>query len=72
MTEPEYKEVQKLLKEAFPPIDPELPRDQWPAMVRKLDASRLALPWYDWVLIGGSAGVLALFPRLILLFAYHF
>jgi hypothetical protein len=72
MTEDDEKEIQERLQEAFPPVTPQLRRDLWPAMLRKLDAPTLAPPWYDWALIGGSAGMLALFPKLILLFAYHF
>lgn len=72
MTAPNDKEVQDLLKQAFKPVDTELHRDLWPAMLRRLDAARPALPWYDWLLIGASASVMVFFPRLVLLFAYHF
>jgi hypothetical protein len=71
MKENDYKEVEKLLREALPPIDPNLRRDLWPLMLNRLGGSP-ALPWYDWALLGGTAGIVAFFPRLILLFAYHF
>lgn len=32
------KEIQRLLKEAFPPVDRELRRDLWPAMLGRLEA----------------------------------
>ena len=72
MTEQNDKEVQELLKHAFTAVDTELQRDLWPAMLRRLDAARPALPWYDWLLIGGSMAVMVFSPRLVLLFAYHF
>ncbi|MBV9301562.1 MAG: hypothetical protein JOY62_17205 [Acidobacteriaceae bacterium] len=76
MTEQNNRELRSLLKNAIPPVDPALPRDLWPDMVRKLKAPRSAvplrrLPWYDWALIASSASVLALFPKFILLFVFH-
>lgn len=71
MTEQESKEIQRLLRQKFPPMDPELRRDLWPAMLRRVDTSGSTLPWYDWALIGVSAGALTFFPQLILVFVYH-
>ena len=71
MKESQHEDLRKILQEALPPMDPELRCDLWPHMLRRLDASGSSLPWYDWALIGGSAGMLAFFPRLILLIAYH-
>jgi hypothetical protein len=65
------EEIQAALQEAFPPVDSELRRDLWPVMLRRLDAPTQKVPWYDWVLAGGLAGVAVFFPKLILLFAYH-
>jgi len=74
MSEHDEREIREALKQAFPPINRELGRDLWPAVLRKL-AARPArptrVPWYDWALIGVSAGVLLFFPQLILVFAYH-
>jgi len=70
MTEHE-REIRDALKQAFPPVDTQLPRDLWPAVLRKLDADHISVPWYDWVLIGLSAGVLLYFPQLMLVMVYH-
>jgi hypothetical protein len=65
------EEIRAALRAAFPPVDTELRRDLWPAMLRRLDAPAQRVPWYDWVLAGGLAGATVFFPKLILLFAYH-
>lgn len=65
------EEIQVALREAFPPIDTELRRDLWPAMLRRLDEPAQKVPWYDWALAGGLAGLTVLFPKLILLLVYH-
>ena len=71
MSEHDEREIREALKQAFPPINRELGRDLWPAVLRKLAARPTRVPWYDWPLIGVSAGVLLFFPQLILVFAYH-
>jgi len=63
--------IRAALREAFPPVDTELRRDLWPAMLRRLDEPPRRVPWYDWALTGGLAGATVLFPKLILFFAYH-
>jgi hypothetical protein len=67
----DLEEIRAALQEAFPPVNTELRRDLWPAMLRRLDAPAREVPWYDWALAGGLAGATIFFPRLILLFAYH-
>ncbi len=71
MKEQNHHEIRKILKKAFPPVDTELRRDLWPAMLRMFDERKAAVPWYDWALLGLLAGTLAAFPELILVFAYH-
>jgi len=71
MSEHDEREIREALKQAFPPINRELGRDLWPAVLRKLAARPTRVPWYDWALIGVSAGGLLFFPQLILVFAYH-
>ena len=40
------KELQALLKRAFPPFETaELQRDLWPRMLRRLDAQPFRVPW---------------------------
>jgi hypothetical protein len=71
MTELEARQIREALHQSFPPVNTELRRDLWPAVLRKLDARPVRVPWYDWVLISLSAGVFLFFPQLILVFAYH-
>jgi len=69
------EKVREAVKRAFPPVDQELSRDLWPAMLRRLQEGEerpsSTVPWYDWALAAGLAGVLLLFPKLALLLAYH-
>ena len=71
MQEHDDETIREALKRAFPPVDQELSRDLWPAMLRRLEKPVPAVPWYDWALIAGLAGVLLFFPKLVLLLAYH-
>lgn len=64
-------DIQKTLQEAFPAVDVELRRDLWPDMLRRLDARPQKVPWYDWALAGGLAAAMVLFPKLVVLLAYH-
>jgi hypothetical protein len=71
MTENDDRRIREALQQSFPPVNTELHRDLWPAVLRKLDARPARVPWYDWVLIGLSAGALLAFPQMILVLAYH-
>jgi hypothetical protein len=71
MTEHDDREIREALQQSFPAVNTELHRDLWPAVLRKLEARPAPVPWYDWALIGLSAGPFLFFPRLILVFAYH-
>ena len=71
MNEYDDRQIGEALKRSYPPINTELGRDLWPAVLRKLDNRPAHVPWYDWALIGLSASVLLFFPELILVFAYH-
>jgi hypothetical protein len=71
MHEQDHKEVRAALQRAFPPVDPELRRDLWPSMVRRLEMPRVVVPWYDWALAATLAAVFIFFPKLVLLLAYH-
>ena len=71
MTQSDEKEIQRLLKEVFPVADPELHRDLWPAMMRRLEAPRLTLSWYDWVLLAAVCGWIVYCPEGILQLLYH-
>ena len=65
------REIRDALKRSFPSVNTELQRDLWPAVLRKLDANQVRVPWYDWVLVGLSVAVLLFYPRLVLVLAYH-
>ena len=71
MLEDEARQIREALKQSFPPVNVELRRDLWPAVLRNLDAHPARVPWYDWALIGASASVFLFFAQLILVFAYH-
>jgi hypothetical protein len=71
MSEDETRQIRGALKQSFPPVNAELRRDLWPAVLRQLVAHPARVPWYDWALIGLSVSVFLLFPQLILVFAYH-
>jgi hypothetical protein len=71
MTEHDDRQIRKSLKQSFAPVNTELRRDLWPAILRKLDARQAPVPWYDWALIGLSASVFVFFPQLIFVVAYH-
>lgn len=71
MKEPDDRQIREALKRSLPPVNTELGRDLWPAVLRKLDTRPARVPWYDWALIALSASVFLLFPQLILVFAYH-
>ena len=71
MLENEARQIREVLKQSLPPVNTELCRDLWPAVLRKLDAHPARVPWYDWALIVLSASVFLFFPQLILVFVYH-
>jgi hypothetical protein len=68
--------IKQLLKQSLPPVErnAEPERDLWPAVLRRLDAdaaSRRAVPWFDWALLGGLAVFVASFPATIPVFLYY-
>lgn len=71
MTEQDDRQIREALRQSFPPVNTELRRDLWPAVLHKLEARRIRMPWYDLALTGLCAGVFLFFPQLILVVAYH-
>ena len=69
------KEMKDLLKQAIAPVpDPELRRDLWPQMLRKLSeqpALAITVPWFDWALAAILGAVLVFFPGSIPALLYH-
>ena len=64
------REIEKLLKEAFPAADRELARDLWPAMLRRLEEPRLSPSWFDWTLIAALVGWVFSHPAGVLQLLY--
>ena len=66
-----------LLKSAIPRMDDdaELPRDLWPAMLRRMDEpsarGAASVPWFDWALAGGLVAFAAIAPRTIPVILYY-
>jgi hypothetical protein len=66
------KEIEALLKAAISPVkDPELRRDLWPQMLRKLNERPARVPWFDWALAVILSAFLFLFPEAIPVLLYH-
>ena len=71
--------IEGLLRQALPPVedDLELSPDLWPDMLRRLRAegapepAQVRVPWFDWVLAAGLAGLLAAFPAAIPVLLYY-
>jgi hypothetical protein len=71
MTEHDDRQIRNTLKQSLPLVNTELRRDLWPDVLRKLDVRPVAVPWYDWALVGLSAAIFLAFTRLVLVIAYH-
>jgi hypothetical protein len=72
MSDREMQEMKKLLKEGLPPMrDAELGRDLWPAMLERLAAPPLRMPWWDWVLLAGASATILFVPGVIPALLYH-
>ncbi len=64
------EQIAKLLRQAVPPVNAELPRDLWPQMLRRMD-ERTVIPWFDWALGGAAALWMCFTPHLIPILLYH-
>lgn len=75
MKEQEQQRIEQLLKEAMQTTGgqagTELRRDLWPAMLKRLEARPVGVPWFDWALLAGVVGSLLFFPRAIPLILYY-
>jgi hypothetical protein len=64
--------IQRLLRQAMPPVQGELQRDLWPQMLNRMaERPARAVPWFDWALLAALLLVLLLAPRSIPLLLYH-
>ncbi len=72
MSDLEFKELGKKLREAMPPLrQPELRRDLWPALLQKMSEPRIRIPWFDWALAALAAAILIFSPGAIPALLYH-
>ena len=87
MTEQEQKKIADLLKQTLTPVNRELGRDLWPAMLRRLEqrpatkpwfaimlspTSLASVPWFDWALLAALIIGLCIYPKSIAIWLYHF
>jgi hypothetical protein len=73
-----------VLPQAVRPVNRELPRDLWPAMLRRLDEhpreqpwiaalfSSPAVPWFDWAMLAVLIVGVCVFPSSIPIWLYNF
>jgi hypothetical protein len=77
MRDQEADRMTLLLKSAIPRMDDEvdLPRDLWPAMLRRMDEPSArgvaSVPWFDWALAGSLVVFAAIAPRTIPVILYY-
>ena len=75
MTQHNDERTEQLLKKALPPIgarvSAELPRDLWPAMLKRFELRPARVLWFDWALLAAVAAWLAFFPGIIPVLLYH-
>jgi hypothetical protein len=86
MNEQEDEKLRDLLKKSLAPVNPELGRDLWPRMLRRLDehsagapwfavlfssTALSAVPWFDWALLAALILGVCVFPRAIPIWLYH-
>ena len=73
----EADRMRVLLQSAMPRVgdDADLPRDLWPAMLRRMDEQSArgarSVPWFDWALAGGLVAFAAIAPRTIPVILYY-
>lgn len=72
MKEERNHDLKNYLKRNTQAVDPELQRDLWPQMLRRLDERSASVPWLDWALLGLLATLLLAVPDAIPIFLYHF
>lgn len=75
MNEHDQERIERLLRKTLLPISrrvgAEPRRDLWPAMLKRLEARPIAVPWFDWALLAAVAAWLLFFPGAIPVLLYH-
>lgn len=68
----EFDDLRAKLRGALPAISqPELRRDLWSDMLRRLERPQVRVPWFDWALLGVASAAAIYFPALIPALLYH-
>lgn len=65
--------MKQMLRDAFSPVEdfPDLPRDLWPSMLKRMNAPVKVPPWFDWALAGGLVAFTAFAPATIPVLLYY-
>lgn len=72
--------LREQLREAEPPADGVLRADLWPRMRQRIEEQArsgrarpqiIAVPWFDWALMGVAGAAVLFFPALIPALLYH-
>lgn len=75
MMEHEQEQMQQWLRKTMRPVagraGAELRRDLWPAMLKRVEAWPVKVPWFDWALLGAVAVWLVFSPGAIPLLFYY-
>jgi hypothetical protein len=68
----EFAQLRGQLREALPPLaQPELRRDLWPDMLRRLEEKPVRVAWFDWALLAAAGAAMVFFPGVIPALLYH-
>lgn len=60
------EKLRELLKRAIAPVTaPELERDLWPQMLRKMDERAIRLVWFEWAMIAFLGALCFTVPEVI-------
>jgi hypothetical protein len=73
MNAKDEESLKKLLHDALPVMEdePEVARDLWSAMLQRLHERSVRVPWFDWALLAGLVGVVAVFPAAIPMLLFY-
>ena len=72
MSEDLNRSTRELLRRALPPMaHPELGRDLWPQMLRRLEEPANRVPWFDWALVALVAIWAIASPQMIPILLFH-
>jgi hypothetical protein len=68
----EFAALREKLREVLPPLaQPELRRDLWPDMLRRMEQKPVRVPWFDWAMLAAASAAMVFFPGVIPALLYH-